>query len=156
MARVSFEVVHRFDAPAETVWDALIDWSFHAEWVPMTRIEMGPGDSATVGATFTAWTGPGPLALKDRMRVTKLDWDSNTSSGTCEVDKLGPVLKGRAGFTVIPAGTGSELHWTEDVSVRLVPKLLAPVVGRLGAAGFRHGLRRLAQLLPGRPPFSAG
>ena len=156
MARVCFEVVHRFEVPTETVWDALIDWSFHAEWIPMTRVEIGPEDPACVGATFTAWTGPRPLALEDRMRVTVLDWDPNTRSGTCEVDKLGPVLKGRAGFTVVPADNGSEMRWIEDVSIRRLPKLLAPAVGRLGAAGFRHGLRRLDRLLPGRPPISTG
>jgi hypothetical protein len=156
VAPVKFEVVHRFDAPAEVVWNALVDWSFHAEWIPMTRVELGPGNPAAVGATFTAWTGPGPLALKDSMRVTVLDWDSDAGSGRCEVDKLGPVLKGRAGFTVVSAGTGSELRWIEDVSVRFVPRPLASVVSRLGAVVFRRGMSRLARLLSSRPPISAG
>ena len=37
------------------------------------------------------------------MRVTRLDWDPATMTGTCAVEKLGPVLKGTAGFTVAPS-----------------------------------------------------
>ena len=60
MAAVEFEVVRRFEAAARTVWDELIDWSGHAQWVPMTRVEVDAGDPTVVGATFTAWTGPTP------------------------------------------------------------------------------------------------
>jgi len=151
MAKVAFEIVHHFDAPAQAVWDALIDWPAHADWVPMTRVEVEPGDPAAVGATFTAWSGPGPLALKDRMRVTRLDWDPVAASGTCEVEKLGPVLTGRAGFTVIPSGTGAEMRWIEDVKVPGVPQFLAPVFAKLGAAGFSFGIGRLAKSLANRP-----
>jgi len=155
MAKVAFEIVHRFDAPAQVVWDALIDWAGHADWVPMTRVAVDPGDPTAVGATFTAWTGPGPLALEDRMRVTRLDWDPVTMTGTCEVEKLGPVLKGTAGFTVAPAGTGAELRWVEDVTVPVAPQFTAPVVGKLGAAGFSFGMRRLAKSLASRPRATA-
>jgi len=152
---VAFEVVHRFDAPVRTVWDALIDWPGHAEWIPMTRVAVDPGDPTAVGATFTAWSGPGPLALEDRMRVTQLDWDESAGSGSCEVEKLGPVLKGTAGFTVAPSGAGTELRWVENVTVPVVPQFLAPVVGKLGAAGFSFGMRRLAKLLGTRPSATA-
>jgi uncharacterized protein YndB with AHSA1/START domain len=150
MAAVTFEVVHRFDASAESVWDELIDWRGHAAWVPMTRVAIGAGDPHAVGATFTAWTGPGPLALEDRMRVTTLDWDPGTSSGRCEVDKLGPVLRGTASFTVEPVTGGSLVRWIEDVTVPVVPQLLSPVVAWIGATGFRLGMRRLAALLDRR------
>lgn len=150
MAAVWFEVIHRFDANARAVWDEMIDWQGHASWVPMTRIAVGVGDPHEVGATFTAWTGPGPLALEDRMKVTALDWDDDSSSGRCEVDKLGPVLRGRASFTVEPVAGGSLVRWIEDVTVPLVPQLFAPLVAWAGAAGFRLGMRRLARLLADR------
>jgi len=151
MANVAFEIVHRFDAPAHTVWEALIDWAGHADWVPMTRVDVEPGDPATVGATFTAWTGLGPLALQDRMRVTRLDWDPADATGACEVEKIGPVLTGRAGFTVTPVGSGCELRWTEDVTVPVVPQLFSPIVGKLGAVGFSLAIRRLAKSLGTKP-----
>ena len=153
MARIRFEVPYRFDAAPRAVWDELVDWTGHGEWIPATRVEVGPGDPTAPGATFTAWTGPGRLSLEDRMRVVECTWDDDTARGECEVDKLGPVLVGRAGFTVTAHGDGTALVWVEDVEVRRVPGFLAPVAARLGAAGFRVGMRKLARLLA-HPPKS--
>lgn len=150
MADVQFEVRHRFDAPARVVWDELVDWKGHEHWVPMTRVDVDPGDSTAVGARFTAWTGPWRLALEDRMEVARCDWDDAEQSGDCEVTKLGPILRGRAGFTVEQHDSGAELAWFEDVTMPYTPQFLAPIVGRLGAAGFGFGMRRLAKLLAQR------
>lgn len=151
MASVSFTVTHHFDETAQAVWDELIDWAGHANWIPATRVEVAAGDPHVPGAEFTAWTGVGPLALKDHMRVESLEWDPSTKSGSCMVDKLGPVLTGTAGFTVDPNDpdgpdrAGSTLVWIEDVTVPRVPQFLAPIVARLGAAGFSLGMRSLAR-----------
>lgn len=150
MAHVEFEVVHKFDADARVVWDDLVDWKAHEAWIPATRVDVAPGDPTAVGAEFTAYSGFGPLALKDHMAVTQCDWDDAEGAGRCAVDKLGPVLRGRAWFTVVPDGDGSVLSWYEDVSVPYVPQFFAPVVGRAGAAGFRFGMKRLAKLLSER------
>lgn len=147
MAHITFDVHHRFDQDARSVWDDLVDWKSHANWIPMTRVKVGDGDPTEVGHEFTAWTGPGPLSLEDRMRVTKCDWDAVSSSGDCEVEKLGPVLHGRAGFTVQPDGDGSTLEWFEDVTVRFVPQFVAPVLAKLGALGFKQGMKGLAKHL---------
>lgn len=150
MSHVEFEVHHRFEAPAHAVWDELVDWAGHADWIPMTRVDVESDDPTAVGARFTATTGVGPLALPDRMEVGHCDWDDATSSGTCEVSKLGPVLRGRAGFTVRPDGGGAALQWVEDVTVPYTPQFLAPLLGWLGAAGFSAGMRKLAKLLDQR------
>jgi carbon monoxide dehydrogenase subunit G len=155
MAQVKFEVLQNFSAPAEQVWAELIDWQGHADWVPMTRVSVEPGDPTAIGARFTAWTGIGPLALKDQMQVSILNWDAATHSGTCEVTKIGPVLRGRAGFTVTPTATGSELQWLEDVKVPVAPQFLAPVFARLGIIGFRQALRKLAKTMDARPPAAS-
>ena len=147
MADVQFEVRHGFHAPARVVWDELVDWKGHEKWVPMTRVDVGEGAPTSVGAQFTAWTGPGRLALEDRMEVVRCDWNDDTESGDCEVTKVGPVLHGRAGFTIEPKGAGSELVWFEDVKVPYVPQFLAPLVGRVGAFGFRTAIRKLAKLV---------
>lgn len=84
------------------------------------------------------------------MRVTKCDWDATTMSGDCTVEKLGPVLEGSAGFTVVPDGEGSTLDWFEDVTIRFVPQFLAPLVGKLGALGFKQGMKGLAKHLATR------
>ena len=154
MADITFEVPYSFDASPRTVWDELIDWKGHEEWIPLTRVDVEPGDPTAVGAEFTAWTGIGPASLADRMRVRRCDWDGATSSGNCEVEKLGPILRGTAGFIVEPGRSGgwADLVWFEKVSVRYVPQFLAPIVGAIGAAGFKQGMRWLDKLITGRRP----
>ena len=146
-APVHFEVRTRFDAPPRRVWDEMIDWKGHEAWIPATRVDVPDGDSTAIGAEFTAFTGYGPLTLEDRMRVARCEWDDTASSGDCEVDKLGPVLRGRAGFTVEPDGGGCVVTWLEDVTVPYVPGFAAPVVAKLSALGFKQGMRKLGKLV---------
>lgn len=150
MASVRFELSRRFDVPVREVWDELIDWPAHGAWIPATTIEGDSGDPTAVGYTFTAWTGFRPVALEDRMRVTRCDWDESAQTGVCDVEKLGPVLGGGAGFTVRADGAGSVLDWREDVTVPYVPGFLAPVAAFFGRTGFQLGLRSLANVLARR------
>lgn len=152
MAHISFDVHQRFDQKAQVVWDELVDWKSHENWIPLTRVQVGDGEMTAAGHEFTAWTGFGPLSLEDRMRVVACDWDPESASGNCVVDKLGPVLRGSARFVVEPGGDGggSQLVWTEDVSVRFVPQFLAPVAAKVGAWVFRRGMRSLAKNLAAR------
>jgi len=149
MADIRFEVQHRFAASSQRVWNELVDWKRHEQWIPATTMEVDPGDPTEVGRELTARTGFGPFALPDRMRVERCDWDHAASSGDCVVEKLGPVLRGRAGFTVGPdrepasEPDGSVLEWFEDVSVPYVPQFVAPVGAWIGAFFFRQGMRRL-------------
>ncbi len=150
MAPVRFELSRRFDVPVREVWDELIDWPAHGAWIPATTIEGEAGDPTAVGYTFTAWTGFRPVALEDRMRVTRCDWDEAAQTGVCDVEKLGPVLGGGAGFTVRADGAGSVLDWREEVTVPYLPGFLAPVAAFVGRLGFRLALRSLATVLARR------
>lgn len=152
MADVRFEVRQDVPSPPKRLWDELVDWKGHEAWVPATRVEVEPGDPNAVGARFTATTGIGPLGLKDRMEVTRFEWDDERQVGACEVKKLGPILRGRAWFTVEPGPSGSVVLWNEDVTVPYTPRFLAPVMRWIGATGFRRGLRRLTGLLESRGP----
>ncbi len=156
MATVTFEVHYSFDAAPQAVWDELVDWKGHEQWIPLTRVDIGPGDPTAIGSEFTAWTGVGPASLKDHMRVAQCDWDASTSSGRCEVEKLGPILRGKAGFTLKPGeATGTtDLVWFEDVIVARVPQFLAPLMTIIGAAGFKQGMRGLNKLISERQPTS--
>ncbi len=147
MALIDFTVSHQFAAPSRAVWDEMIDWPSHAEWIPATRIELDTEDSKVVGATFTGYTGYSKLTLVDRMRVSAIDWDETTAQGSCEVEKLGPVLKGKAGFVVRPNGDGSTVEWFEQVTVPYLPRLVAPIVSKLSALGFSLGMKRLAKIV---------
>lgn len=147
MATVRFEVRHEFDSAPTAVWMRLVDWATHGDWIPATRVEGPDGPPTAVGTEFTATTGIGPLALVDRMRVVRCEWDDATSSGDCEVAKIGPVLSGRAVFTVVPRGEGAVVNWLEDVQVARVPQFLASVAGGIGSIGFRLCMRRLDKLV---------
>ncbi len=142
MAKISFDVHHRFDQPAKVVWDELVDWEGHADWIPATKMEVEPGDPTEVGREFTARSGFGPVALVDTMRVRVVRLGrGRIGSGDCQVEKIGPVLFGRAGFTVTPDGDGSVVDWVEDIEMRRLPQFLAPVAGKLGALGFKQGMK---------------
>lgn len=147
MAQIDFTVVHQFNASAETLWNEMLDWPSHGEWIPATRVEVDGADAHSVGATFTGYTGYGPLTLVDRMRISEIQWNGESQSGSCTVEKLGPVLRGEAGFTVTSIDSGSQVEWFERVTVPYLPRLLAPIVNRLSAAGFGFGMRRLAKVI---------
>lgn len=146
-AAVRFEVTTSFDAPARRLWDELVDLQGHEAWIPATRMEVPAGDVTAVGVEFAAVTGYGPLKLDDRMRITRCTWDDTLSRGEYEVDKLGPLLRGRAAFTVKPEGAGSVVTWHEDVTVAHVPRFASPILARVGAAGFKLAVRRLAKIV---------
>ena len=145
MGQVQFQVRVPMRADADVVWGALIDWPGHAAWVPLTSVRVEVGDGG-VGTRFIARTGLGPIAFDDTMRVDHVDADSRSAA----VTKLGPLLTGRAGFTVVAAGTGSAVDWWEEVQVPLLPQFLAPLVGWASSLAFRAALRRLERQLRAR------
>lgn len=153
-APVEFTVTHRFDATPQTVWDEMVDWPGHGDWIPATHVDLGEGDPTSVGFEFVAYTGFGKLALVDRMRITQIDFDGATGVGRCEVEKLGPVLRGRAGFDLRPDGAGTELVWFEDVTVAYLPKPLAPIVSKVSELGFAQAMKSLAKVIAKRPASS--
>ena len=151
MAVVRFNVVVDFRSPSRDVWDELVDWKGHEAWIPATRVEVDGEDPSAVGSTFTAWTGVGRLSLEDRMRVVECVWTPGTESGRCQVEKLGPILRGHAGFSVTPISGGARVDWDENVTMARLPRLLAPVAALIGSAGFRLGMWRLNRLLSKGP-----
>ena len=141
MAQVRFEVQVVMEHPARTVFEALIDWPGHATWVPMTRVEVLEGEGG-VGTIFIATTGLGPLALPDRMRVTRLD----DQSMSVEVVKIGPILTGDVALHVQPRSERDcQVDWIEDIRVPLLPQFLARPVAALASRAFRSSLARLAR-----------
>ncbi len=151
MAKVDFTVEHDFAEPPARIWAAMVDWEGHGEWIPATTVDVDPGDSTAVGATFTGKTGYGPIMLIDDMVITEIRWDADAGEGYCEVEKLGPILKGRAGFDLTATATGSRIVWFEDVTVPYLPSVIAPIVNRASAFGFSMAMKKLAKLLSDDP-----
>ncbi len=59
MAKVHFTVTRDLPLPADVVFGELIDWKGHAQWVPLTRVEVLRGDGGP-GTEFVATTGNRP------------------------------------------------------------------------------------------------
>lgn len=142
MSVVAFAVEMSVDIPHGTLWTALVDWESHGDWIPATRSQILSGDGG-LGTVFVATSGFGKLALVDRMRVIAFD----AASGAAEVEKIGPVLRGTAGFTITDRPGGCVLRWHERVIVPLLPGFLAPLAAVIGRALFRMSLQRLVRQL---------
>ena len=132
------------DLPAERVWAGLVDWPSHAAWMPLTKVEViGGGTGHGVGERFIGWTGFRPLAIADRMTITR--WEPPRR---LDVIKTGRLLKGTAWFEVQPLGEHrSRVVWCEA----LVPpfgtpgRLLTPFLAVGTRAVIGLALRRFAR-----------
>lgn len=143
MARVQFTARKQLRLPAQTVYDALVNWRGHADWVPMTRVRIEEGDGG-VGTVFIATTGLGPAALPDRMRVEALDAEAMAA----DLVKIGPVLRGDVRIAVLPlSNTTCEVQWHEDITVPVLPNFAAPLVAAATQKAFEKSLDRLAKRL---------
>ena len=131
MAHVRFTVIRDLPLPARAVFGELVNWRGHADWVPLTRVQVIAGDGGA-GTVFVATTGIGPFALPDRMRVDDLD----PLAMTVRITKIGPVLSGSV--------------WIEDIRVPYVPQFLAKPIAAATSRGFQASIGRLAKLIARR------
>ena len=144
------EVVARVDvaAPPKAVWDKLVDWPTHRQWMVLTKVESTTEDREGVGAGIVGVTGIGPIAFQDPMTVTS--WQPPPAPvARCEVAHMGRIVRGAGAFEVEETPTGSRVVWSEWV--RLPFGLLGDVgwlaVRPLAAVFLRISLRRLAKLV---------
>lgn len=146
MAKVFFSVSRDLPLPARAVFDELIDWQAHADWVPLTKVEILSGDGGP-GTEFVATSGIGPLALPDRMRVDALDPEAMT----VHVTKIGPLLTGEVRLAVTAIDERScHLDWVEDIRVPGLPAFLARPTAAAARQGFSISIRRMTTLLARR------
>jgi len=142
-ANVVFQVSRTLPFNADQVFEALVDWRGHEEWVPLTKVKILSGDGAA-GTEFIATSGVGPLALPDRMRVDSLDREARTS----RITKVGPVLTGVVDLTVTSLGeNSSSVHWVENVQVPVLPQFLARPVAAAARTAFNQALGRMEKYL---------
>jgi carbon monoxide dehydrogenase subunit G len=132
----TFEITRSVHADPATVWRVVTDWAAYADWMPLTRMRLEPGQTR-VGFTFAGVSGLGPISFTDAMVVTQ--WDPPVEgSGEFRVRKTGRVLAGWAAVSVAPDGPGTRLRWLEDITLRpvRVGRVLAPVLDPLNRAMF--------------------
>ena len=60
------------NAPAPRVFAAFLNWEKQSEWIPFTKVRVVEGDGGE-GSLVEAVTALGPAALRDEMRVVKVN-----------------------------------------------------------------------------------
>jgi carbon monoxide dehydrogenase subunit G len=140
VSRVAVHAAVDVQAPAEQVWDVLVDWPRHGEWVPFTRAEGG----AEEGASVEAWTGAGPVGFLDTMVIT--GWEPPTR---VVVRHTGRLVRGEGRFDLLDLPEGRcRVTWSELIDLPLGPagRVGWVAVGPLSRLMLQTALRRLAKL----------
>jgi carbon monoxide dehydrogenase subunit G len=130
-------------APAQTTWDALVDWDRQSEWMIGTRVRATTHGGKGVNGGLEAFTGVGPIGFLDSMVITQ--WEPPRR---CVVKHMSGVVRGAGAFEVQPVGAGrSRVIWSEWIELPLgllgqVGWLLVRPAVRFG---FQTSLRRMAR-----------
>jgi carbon monoxide dehydrogenase subunit G len=115
------ELSVQIKAPAELVWNRITDWPSQSEWMLGTIVT---GTANSVGGTFKAFTGIGPIGFLDTMEITR--WEPPFR---CDVLHTGKVVKGTGSFQVEKIdANNSKFIWIEDLDIPL---------GIIGLIGFK-------------------
>lgn len=130
--------------PAARAWDLLTDWHRHGRVAPLTavRVRGGPAGGG-LGTVFVARTHLGRIGFDDPMEVTEWCPPRADAPGLCRLDKRGRVFTGWALIEVLPRTGGCRVRWTEDLSLRGLPRAADPLTRRLAAAVFGRAVDRL-------------
>lgn len=137
------------EAPARDVWQRLVDWETHGEWMLLTAVRRTTGEGDGIGAGIEGITGVGPLVMRDSMTFTQ--WAPPPADpARCVVEHTGNVVRGSGSFEVESLGPRrSRITWSEWVRVPLgvVGEAGFLAVRPLAALFLRVSLRRLARLV---------
>lgn len=148
MAR--FTLTEPWPAPARVVFDHLLSWEAHSTAIPLT--ELAHEGTPRPGQRIVARTGGTRFGFDDPMEVRVLRPPAGDAPGDAEglveVTKEGRVITGWVRWTVTPAPNGSVVRWTQELTVPWLPRRLDPLVGTVGHAAYRSGLRRLLRTTP--------
>lgn len=131
-------------APAEVVFRALTAWERQGDWIPFTTVRIVEGTGGE-GSSIEAVTQIGPAALRDQMRVVKLDPPYEV-----RVVHYGKVLRGPGVFRCTPMGPNrTQVVWHEwfHLPGGTAGKVAWPVLWPGSKAGLTGALRRFAKLV---------
>jgi hypothetical protein len=129
-------------APAQAVWDAVVDWDRQGDWMLGTRVRGTVQSGVGVGGGVEAFTGVGRVGFFDTMVIT--GWEPPRR---CEVEHTGRVVRGTGVFEVLDLRDRSRFVWTERLQLPLgwAGRLGWPLVRPAMVAGVRLSLKRLAR-----------
>jgi hypothetical protein len=132
------------NAPAPTVFAALTAWQRQPEWIPFTRVRILEGDGGE-GSLIEAVTAVGPAALRDVMRVVRVDPPYEV-----RVVHLGRVLRGPGVLRCTPLGQNrTQVAWHEwfHLPGGAAGRVAWPLFWPGAKVGFTRTLRRFARLV---------
>ncbi|NML54638.1 SRPBCC family protein [Streptomyces sp. R302] len=131
-----FRVVRAVPLTPAEAWRRLTDWPAHGRQVPLTRTAVLTSGPSRAGTRFTARTGLGPLGFDDPMEVVRWEPPRGDRPGVCRLEKYGRLVRGWAEIEVAPEAGGSRVVWTEELSVRGLPRAFDGVLARAGRVVF--------------------
>ncbi|WNM31085.1 SRPBCC family protein [Streptomyces sp. Li-HN-5-11] len=138
---VEFSLERTPALPLDEAWRRLTRWPRHADAVPLTRITVVTPEPTHVGTRFVARSGIGPLGFDDPMEVTVWRPPAGGEAGLCRLEKRGRVVLGWAELEVRPGPGGrARVLWREELSVRLLPGSLDPLVAVPARAVFGRAM----------------
>lgn len=129
-------------APLAAVWDVLTDFAAYGRWMPLTAMAVDSGQPR-VGWGFRALSGLGPARFADSMIVTR--WDppqEGSAEAGFSVVKTGRLVAGWAEVRLEAAGSGTEVVWAEELTLRPAPvgRAAEPLVGPASRRLFARAL----------------
>ena len=132
------------NAPAVRVFAAFMSWEKQSEWIPFTKVRVVEGDGGE-GSLVEAITAIGPAALRDELRVIKVNPPYEVKVVHC-----GKVLRG-PGSVRCTAMSGDRtqvvLHEWFHLPVGPIGKLAWPVLWPGSKLGFTGALKRFGRLV---------
>jgi uncharacterized membrane protein len=138
------------NAPAPRVFAAFLDWEKQSEWIPFTKVRVVEGDGGE-GSLVEAVTAIGPAALRDELRVIKVNPPYEVKVVHC-----GKVLRGPGSVRCTPMSgdrTQVVLHEWFHLPGGRVGKLAWPVLWPGSKLSFTGALKKFARLVEqGRIP----
>ena len=137
------------NAPARRVFDAFLNWEKQGEWIPFTKVRVVEGDGGE-GSLVEAITALGPAALRDELRVVKINPPYEVRVVHC-----GKVLRGPGTMRCTPMSgdrTQVVLHeWFHLPAA--VGKVAWPLLWPGSKLGFTGALKKFGRLVEqGRLP----
>ena len=138
------------DAPADRVFAAFMAWERQSDWIPLTKVRVVEGDGGE-GSLVEAVTALGPAALRDELRIVRVDAPFEVRVVHC-----GKVLRGPGSMRCTPMAGGRTqvvLHEWFHLPPGPVGKVAWPLLWPGSKLGFTGALRKFGRLVEqGRLP----
>ncbi|MEV4707558.1 SRPBCC family protein [Actinoplanes sp. NPDC049316] len=132
------------DAPAPRVFAAFLNWEKQSEWIPFTKVRVVEGDGGE-GSLIEAITAIGPAALRDELRVVRVD-----APYELRVVHCGTVLRGPGSMRCTAMGgdrTQVVMHEWFHLPGGPAGKLAWPVLWPGSKLGFKGALKKFGRLV---------